>query len=69
MNGGHQRCVPAEQGRIWEKGLCDVVKDIKVRSSRVRVTFSPTDRVLLRDKEDTVEEPLKGRGDQKPRDP
>lgn len=28
----------------------DVVKDLKVRSSRVRVTFNPTDRVLLRDR-------------------
>ena len=27
----------------------DVVKDIKVRSSRVRVTFNPTERVLQRD--------------------
>ena len=27
----------------------DVVKDIKVRSSRVRVTFNPTDRVLQSD--------------------
>ena len=27
----------------------DVVKDLKVRSSRVRVTFNPTDRVLIRD--------------------
>ena len=27
----------------------DIVKDIKVRSSRVRVTFNPTDRVLIRD--------------------
>ena len=27
----------------------DIVKDIKVRSSRVRVTFNPTDRVLRRD--------------------
>ena len=27
----------------------DVVKDIKVRSSRVRVTFNPADRVLKRD--------------------
>ena len=28
----------------------DVVKDIKVRSSRVKMTFNPTDRVLRRDK-------------------
>ena len=27
----------------------DIVKDIKVRSSRFRVTFNPTDRVLRRD--------------------
>ena len=27
----------------------DVVKDIKVRSSRVKMTFNPTDRVLQRD--------------------
>lgn len=27
----------------------DVVKDSKVRSSRVRVTFNPTDRLLRRD--------------------
>ena len=27
----------------------DVVKDLKVRSSRVRVTFNPADRVLKRD--------------------
>ena len=32
-----------------ESVFVDVVKDLKVRSSRVRVTFNPTDRVLIRD--------------------
>ena len=30
---------------------------VKVRSSRVRVTFNPTDRVFIRMKEDTDEKP------------
>ena len=53
---------PQNRAVSGKRVFVDVVKDIKVRSSRVRVTFNPTDRVLLRDKEDTVEEPLKGRG-------
>ena len=52
---------PQNRAISGKRVFVDVVKDIKVRSSRVRVTFNPTDRVLLRDKEDTVEEPLKGR--------
>ena len=32
-----------------ERVFVDVVKDIKVRSSRVKMTFNPTDRVLQRD--------------------
>ena len=52
MNGGPQRCVPPEHGNRAISGkrvFVDVVKDLKVRSSRVRVTFNPTDRVLIRD--------------------
>ena len=52
MNGGPQRCVPPEHGNRVISGkrvFVDVVKDLKVRSSRVRVTFNPTDRVLIRD--------------------
>lgn len=45
VNGGHQRCVQ-EQGISGERVFVDIVKDIKVRSSRVKVTFNPTDRVL-----------------------
>ena len=52
---------PQNRAISGKRVFVDVVKDIKVRSSRVRVTFNTTDRVLLRDKEDTVEEPLKGR--------
>ena len=51
MNGGPKRCVPPEHGNRAVSGqrvFVDVVKDLKVRS-RVRVTFNPTDRVLLRD--------------------
>ena len=32
-----------------QRVFVDVVKDLKVRSSRVRVTFNPADRVLIRD--------------------
>ena len=52
---------PQNRAVSGKRVFVDVVKDIKVRSSRVRVTFNPTDRVLLRDKVDTVEEPIKGR--------
>ena len=41
---------PQNRAISGERVFVDVVKDIKVRSSRVRVTFNPTDRVLLRDK-------------------
>ena len=43
---------PPEHGNRAISGkrvFVDVVKDLKVRSSRVRVTFNPTDRVLIRD--------------------
>ena len=52
MNGGPKRCVPPEHRNraiSGESVFVDVVKDLKVRSSRVRVTFNPTDRVLIRD--------------------
>ena len=52
MNGGPQRCVPPEHGNRVISGkrvFVDVVKDLKVRSSKVKVTFNPTDRVLIRD--------------------
>ena len=52
VNGGHKRCVPPEHRNRAISGkrvFIDIVKDLKVRSSRVRVTFSPTDRVLIRD--------------------
>ena len=52
MNGGPKRCVPPEHGNraISAKMVfVDVVKDLKVRSSRVRMTFNPTERVLIRD--------------------
>ena len=52
MNGGPKRCVPPEHRNRAISGkmvFIDVVKDLKVRSSRVRVTFNPTDRVLIRD--------------------
>ena len=42
--------VSPQNKTISEKRVfVDVVKDIKVRSSRVRVTFNPTDRVLQSD--------------------
>ena len=41
---------PQNRAISGERVFVDVVKDIKVRSSRVRVTFNPTDSVLLRDK-------------------
>ena len=40
---------PQNRAISGEKVFVDVVKDIKVRSSRVRVTFNPTDRVLQSD--------------------
>ena len=52
VNGGPQRCVPPEHGNRVISGkrvFVDVVKDLKVRSSKVKVTFNPTDRVLIRD--------------------
>ena len=52
VNGGPKRWVPPEHenGAISGKRVfVDVVKDLKVRSSRVRVTFNPADRVLKRD--------------------
>ena len=50
MNGGPKICVPPEHGNRAISGQrVFVVKDLKVRS-RVRVTFNPTDRVLIRDK-------------------
>ena len=52
VNGGPKRCVPPEHGNraiSVKRVFVDVVKDLKVRSSRVRVTFNPTDRVLIRD--------------------
>ena len=49
MNGGPKICVPPEHGNRAISGQrVFVVKDLKVRS-RVRVTFNPTDRVLIRD--------------------
>ena len=41
---------PQNRAISGKRVFVDIVKDIKVRSSRVRVTFNPTDRVLLRDK-------------------
>ena len=41
---------PQNRAISGKRVFVDVVKDIKVRSSRFRVTFNPTDRVLLRDK-------------------
>ena len=41
---------PQNRAISGERVFVDVVKDIKVRSSRVKMTFNPTDRVLLRDK-------------------
>ena len=52
VNGGPKRCVPPEHRNraiSGESVFVDVVKDLKVRSSRVKVTFNPTDRVLIRD--------------------
>ena len=37
---------PQNRAISGERVFLDVVKDIKVSSSRVRVTFNPTDRVL-----------------------
>jgi len=45
-------CPPPEHRNRAISGqrvFVDVVKDLKVRSSRVRVTFNPTDRVFIRD--------------------
>ena len=52
VNGGPKRCaLPEHRNRAisGKSVFVDVVKDLKVRSSRVRVTFNPTDRVLIRD--------------------
>ena len=40
---------PQNRAVSGKRVFVDVVKDLKVRSSRVRVTFNPTDRVLIRD--------------------
>ena len=40
---------PQNRAVSGKRVFVDVVKDIKVRSSRVRVTFNPTDRVLQSD--------------------
>ena len=40
---------PQNRAISGKRVFVDVVKDIKVRSSRVRVTFNPTERVLQRD--------------------
>ena len=40
---------PQNRAISGERVFVDVVKDLKVRSSRVRVTFNPTARVLIRD--------------------
>ena len=50
MNGGTKDVSPQNRAISGKRHFVDVVKDIKVRSSRVRVTFNPTDSVLLRDK-------------------
>ena len=41
---------PQSRAVSGKRVFVDVVKDSKVRSSRVRVTFNPTDRLLRRDK-------------------
>ena len=41
---------PQNRAISGKRVFVDVVKDIKVRSSRVKMTFIPTDRVLRRDK-------------------
>ena len=57
MNGGPKICVPPEHGNRAISGQrVFVVKDLKVRS-RVRVTFNPTDRVLIRDERRHREKP------------
>lgn len=43
-------CPPRTGPYLGKRVFLDVVKDSKVRSSRVRVTFNPTDRLLQRDK-------------------
>ena len=40
---------PQNRAISGKRLFADVVKDLKVRSSRVKVTFNPTDRVLVRD--------------------
>ena len=40
---------PQNKAISGKRVFVDVVKDIKVRSSRVRVTFNPTERVLQSD--------------------
>ena len=40
---------PQNRAIFRKRVFVDVVKDSKVRLSRVRVTFNPTDRLLQRD--------------------
>ena len=51
VNGGPKRCAPppeyVNRALSGKRLFGDVVKDLKLRSSRVRVTFNPINRVLI----------------------
>ena len=54
VNGGPKRCVPPppehrNRAISGKRVFVDVIKDLKLRSYRVMVTFNPADRVLIRD--------------------
>ena len=54
VNGGPKRCAPhpehVNRALSGKRVFGDVVKDLKLSSSRVRVTFNPIKRVLISNK-------------------